>query len=124
MFFTPFGYLAAVSASLRLASDAAITIAARSSILTQQAMYPGRTLDPEIPRMLSEKVAALVEGGIGVQHEFAYLAASAMRGESLPRLMRKTQAVGMAGLLPAQRAVRANARRLGQRPPALVITRS
>ena len=115
MFFTPFGYLAAVSATLRVANDVAITIAARSSILVQQAMFPGRSLDPEIPRMLNEKVAALVEGSIGAQHEFAYLAASAMRGDSLPRLMRQTQAVGMAGLRPARRAVRANARRLGQK---------
>jgi len=112
MFFTPFGYLAAFSDAARMASDAAITIAARSTILAQAAMFPARGLDPEIPRMVSEKVAAAIEGAIMAQHEMAYLAASAMRGESPQRLIRRMNAVGMAGLRQTRRRVRANARRL------------
>ncbi|SDR62603.1 hypothetical protein SAMN05444161_0540 [Rhizobiales bacterium GAS191] len=115
MFFTPFGYLAAFSAALRMANDVAVTVAARSSILAQAAIFPERPLDPEIPRMMSEKLSAVIEGAIGAQHEFAYLAASAMRGDSLPTLMRQTTAVGMAGLRPARRAVRANAKRLSRK---------
>jgi hypothetical protein len=112
MFFTPFGYLAALSDAFRTASDAAITIAARSTILAEAAMFPARALDPEIARMMSEKLAAAIEGAIGAQHETAYLAASAMRGESLPKLMRKTTAIGMAGFRPTRRRIRANAKRL------------
>jgi hypothetical protein len=112
MFFTPFGYLVTLSRAWRMASDAAITIAARSPILVQAAIFPTRNLDPEIPRMVSEKVAAMLEGAIGAQHEMAYLAASALRGESLPKLLRRTTAIGVAGLRPARRRIRANAQRL------------
>jgi hypothetical protein len=117
MFFTPLGYLAAFSAALRTANDVAVTVAARSSILAQAAFFPTAVLDPEIPRMMSEKISAAIEGTIGAQYQLAYLTASAMRGDSLSSLMRQTTAVGMAGLRPAQRRIRANAKRLGRRSP-------
>jgi hypothetical protein len=112
MFFTPFGYFVALSGAFRMASDAAITIAARSPILAQAAMSPAQALDPEILRMMTEKVAAMLEGAIGAQHGMAYLAASALRGESLPKLLRRTSAIGMAAYRPARRRVRANAKSL------------
>ncbi|MFI5012223.1 MAG: hypothetical protein ACHQAY_07745 [Hyphomicrobiales bacterium] len=115
MFFTPFGYLAALSDVFRMGSEAAVTIAARSVIVARAAMFPARALDPEISRMVSEKLSAVIEGAIGAQYELAYLAASAMRGESLPALMRKTTAIGVAGLRPARLRVRANAKRLRSR---------
>jgi hypothetical protein len=112
MFFTPFSYLEALSGSIRTMRDVAITIAARGPILAQAAFFPTRALDPEIFRMVSEKIAASLEGAIAAQHEIAYLAAGALRGEGLPKLMRRSSAIGTAGLRPARRRVRANAKRL------------
>ena len=113
MFFTPFGYMAMLSSALRMANDAAVTIAARSVIMAEAALLPGRALDPELADMVSEKVAAVAEGAIEAQHQMAYLVAGALRGDSLPSLMRRTTAVGMAGIRPARRRMRANAKRLG-----------
>jgi hypothetical protein len=115
MFFTPFGYMAAYGDALRTANAAAFTIMARGAILAEAAMFPFRALDPEIPRMVAEKVAAAIEGGVAAQRQMVQLAAGAARGDDWVKLMRKANLVGEAGMRPATRRVRANARRLARK---------
>ena len=114
MFFFPFGYLSACLEAGRLMSEAAVTIGARSLILMEAAMRPGRALDPEIPRMIAEKLAAAAQGAAAAQAEFAALAASALAGASLPELAGRLTRVGEAGLRPAKRRLHANAKRLSR----------
>jgi hypothetical protein len=110
--FTPYGYWLALLSASHLARDAALTMAARAPILAEAAFFPEKALDPEILVMASEKLAAMLEGALGAQQEMAHLAASVLRGESLPHLLRRTRAIGIAAYRPARRRVRANARRL------------
>ena len=64
--------------------------------------------------MASEKLVAMLEGALGAQQEFARLAAGMLAGESLPKLMRRAEAIGLAACRPARRRVSANAKRLAR----------
>jgi hypothetical protein len=113
MLFTPQGYWVALFSALQMTRDAALTITARTPILAKAAIAPQNPLDPEILAMGSEKVAAMLEGAIGAQQGIARLAAGALAGESLPKLVRRVEDIALAACRPARRRVRANARRLG-----------
>jgi hypothetical protein len=115
MVLTPFGYMAAFLDACRMANEVAFTVAARGAILAEAAIYPPRALDPEIARMVVEKAAATVEGTVAAQRRLGELALGALRGDDWMALMRKAAAVTEAGLRPARRRVRANARRLAGR---------
>ena len=112
MYFTWARYWAAFSNVFHMTGDLAVIIAARTPILARAAIAPQQGLDPEILAMTSEKVTAMLEGSFAAQRGMLRLAASALIGESLPTLLRRTQAIGLAASRPTRRRVRANARRL------------
>ncbi|MBV9567666.1 MAG: hypothetical protein JO172_05975 [Hyphomicrobiales bacterium] len=112
MYFTSGRHWAALFDALHMTGDLAVIIAARTPILARAAMSPQHGIDPEILAMASEKVVALLEGAVAAQQGMLRLAASALTGESLQTLLRRTEAIGLAASRPARRRVRANARRL------------
>jgi hypothetical protein len=114
MFFTPHGYWVALFSAFHMTRDAHSIIAARASILASAATRPQGGPDPEILAMASEKLLAMLEGAIGAQRGFARLAAGMLEGESLPKLLRRADAIGFAACRPARRRVRANAKRLAR----------
>lgn len=99
--------------TVRSGADAAITIAAR----TAQLMQVSATNGPEAARMVEEKIAAAYEGAAQASLAWgAFLFASALRGGATPHQWSHALFdVAEAAALPARRAVRANARRLGKR---------
>ncbi len=117
MFFTPQGYWIALSSAFHMSCDAAFIIAARAPILTHSAPKPDEEPDPEILTMASEKVLVMLQGALGFQRGFARLAAAMLEGESLPKLLRRAEAMGLAAMRPARRRVRANAKRLAHGVP-------
>jgi hypothetical protein len=114
MFFTPLGYWVALFSAFHMTRDAVVIIAARTPILAKAAIAPQKGLDPEILAMASEKLAAMLEGALGAQQEFARLVLGMLDGESLPELLRRAEAIGLAASRPARRRVRANAKRLAR----------
>jgi hypothetical protein len=114
MFFTPLGYWVALFSSFHMTRDAALIIAARTPILAKAAIAPQKELDPEILAMASEKLAAMLDGVIGAQQEFARLVLGMLDGESLPEFLRRAEAIGLTASRPARRRVRANAKRLAR----------
>ncbi|MGC1578009.1 MAG: hypothetical protein WA813_18160 [Beijerinckiaceae bacterium] len=114
MFFTPLGYWVALSSAFHMTRDAALIIAARTPILAKAAIASQKGLDPEILAMAGEKLVAMLEGAIGAQQEFGRLVLGMLDGESLPELLRRAEAIGLAASRPARRRVRANAKRLAR----------
>jgi hypothetical protein len=112
MFFTPLGYWAALFGAFPMTRDAALIVAARIPILANAALAPQQGLHPEILTMANEKLAAMLEGALGAQQESARLVLGMLDGESLPKLLRRAEAIGLAASRPARRRVRANAKRL------------
>ncbi|MBW0005977.1 MAG: hypothetical protein JO216_21115 [Hyphomicrobiales bacterium] len=112
MLFTSRAFWAALSSALQMTRDAHLIVTARTPILAKAALTANRGLDPEIAEMASEKLIAFVEGAAGAQQGLARLAAGMFAGESLPKLMRRAEAIGLAACRPARRRVRANAKRL------------
>jgi hypothetical protein len=96
--------------------DAATTIAARTPGL----MQPGAANANEATLMVAEKVVAAYEGALGASLAWgAFLFASALRGGATSiQLSHALFDVAEAAAAPAQRAVRANARRLSPSQPA------
>lgn len=92
------------------------TIAARTPILATAALTGSPKAMREVRRMVSEKALAAVAGGLAAQR--AWLAAW-LRGPGLrvgpSDLYRHTSAIMKAATSPAERACRANARRLTMR---------
>ena len=112
MYFTSARYWAPMFNAFRMTGDLAVIIAARTPILARATLRPQHGIDPEIVAMASEKVVALLEGAVAAQQGMLRLAASALTGESLQTLLRRSEAIGLAASRPARRRVRANARRL------------
>ena len=72
--------------------------------------------DNEMTRMVSEKVAAVIEGALDAQVETMKLAAAAATGRlKLDEFASAPVSIAAAGLRPAFRRVRANSRRLHKR---------
>jgi hypothetical protein len=105
-------------ASANAGFDAAVTIAARA----ERMMSPTRGADEklrEAHRMVQEKVVAAVEGSMAAQAAWASFVLKAAFGgvRSFQDMSAGIAEIAAVALAPAQRTVRANARRLaGARP--------
>jgi hypothetical protein len=95
-------------------------IASRMPILFLESLNPNPSRRNETNRMIAEKLAAMQEGVVAAQMAFgkavAENLAAAAFGQTAKSTPRKTaDAMLRAGLAPAARRVKANAKRLGQR---------
>lgn len=93
--------------------DAAVTIAARTPGLFQ----PSRENTREAQRMVQEKVVAAYEGALGAAFAWnSFLIKAAFGGATSPDSVSHALVdVAEAAMAPAQRAVKANAKRLTSR---------
>jgi hypothetical protein len=84
--------------------------------LSMMAAAPSPEQSAEIERMISEKAAAMFEGGLSAQAEAMRLAGAAVTGRLLPAdFATAPVSIAAAGLRPAFRRVRSNSRRLRRR---------
>jgi hypothetical protein len=107
------GPLDMARASAEAGFDAALTIAARA----QRMMSPTSGADEklrEVQRMVQEKVSAAFEGGLAAQTAWASFVVKAAFGGvvSFYDVSAGFAEIAAVAVAPAQRAVRANARRL------------
>lgn len=108
------GPFALAKANAEAGFNAAVTIAARA----QRMMSPTRGHDEklrEAQRMVHEKVLAAVEGSMAAQAAWASFALKAAFGgvRTFQDLSTGVAEIAAVAAAPAQRTVRANARRLG-----------
>jgi hypothetical protein len=97
-----------------------MVMAARMPILMYESLNPDPSRRNETNRMVSEKVAAAQEGMLAAQVAFGRAVAENTISMFFGRVPRSTphntaEAMMQAGLAPAARAVKANARRLTKR---------
>jgi len=94
--------------------DAAITIAARTPILFAQGFNPTADSTRETHQMVQEKVSAMFEGAMAAQKAWANFFVRAAFGgvRTADDVSLGMASVAGAALRPAQRSVRANAKRL------------
>jgi hypothetical protein len=99
---------------------APFVIASRMPILLAEAMNPDPSRRDETNRMVSEKMAAMQEGAVAAQLALGQAMIETMTafafGQTAKSTVRGTaNAIMRAGLAPAARRVKANAKRLGKR---------
>jgi hypothetical protein len=95
-------------------------VASRLPILFLESLNPNPSRRSETNRMIAEKLAAIQEGAVAAQMALGKAVAENMAafafGQTARSTPRKTaDAMFHAGLAPAARRVRANAKRLGKR---------
>lgn len=99
------------------AQAAATTIAFRLPRFMYDVLDPSHPMSAETRRAFSEKAAAAMEGGVAAFQAWQLLwmdmAIGRVKPEDLPKAMNR---VVDAGLAPANRRVRANAKRLSKSP--------
>ncbi len=100
--------------SAQAALDAAVTISARTSGLTTPGLDISGARSKEARLMVQEKVAAAVEGVLGAQMAWgSFWVKAAFGGVTTPHHVSHALVdIAEAAMAPAQRMVRANARRL------------
>lgn len=96
------------------AASSAMTLLHRLPMLGLASLATAAERQAEAARMVDEKAAAFVEGGIAASMEAYRAFSAAMMGQFAP-LMNAPIAIANAGLRPAFRKVNANAKRLNRR---------
>lgn len=96
------------------AASSAMTLWHRLPMLGLASVATAAERQAEAVRMVDEKTAAFVEGGIAASMEAYRALTAAMTGQFAP-LMNAPLTIASAGLKPAFRTVNANARRLNRR---------
>jgi hypothetical protein len=101
--------------------DAAVTIAARTPMLLTQGVNPSADQARETRKMVQEKVNAAYEGAMAAQFAWTSFMIKAVFGgvRSANDVSLGFANVAEAAMRPAQRSVRANAKRLSRRSKAL-----
>ncbi len=90
-----------------------MTLSFRLPMFAWTSLVPLAQRQAEVARMFDEKAAAMVEGAVLANMEFMRLAGVAATGRMRPEEVGAAAAgIAAAGLKPAYRTVRANARRL------------
>ena len=100
--------------SMVASTSAAMTLWHRLPMFGWTSIATAAQRQTEATRMVDEKTAALIEGGIAANMEIYRVFSAAMMGQFAP-LMNAPMAVASAGLKPAFRCVNANAKRLNRR---------
>ena len=96
-------------------ADTALTLWFRLPLFGFTSLMPMAKRQAEAARMIDEKAAALVEGAMLANMEVIRLAGGLLSGRISPHeLSTAPLSIAAAGLRPAFRQVRANARRLGR----------
>lgn len=98
---------------------APLVVAQRLPLLWLEAMGLSRTGERESQRMVTEKMAAVFEGGVAAQVELQRLwwqsSMAMMRGMAPTGPVAATRRVANAALQPAARRVKSNVKRLAKR---------
>ncbi|MGO8831686.1 MAG: hypothetical protein ACLQE9_02585 [Roseiarcus sp.] len=110
--------LAMAAATRQAGVDSAVTIAARTAGLLVQGFSPTAENPREAQRMIAEKIDAACEGAAAAHFAWASLLLKASFGDirSPADFSLGLAGVAEAAVRPAQRKVRANARRLTAAP--------
>ena len=103
--------------SMRASHDAAVTIAARLPMIAKASRSPGAPPSPEMQAMVSEKVAAGVQGAAAASFAWGQFWTRAMLGGIRTPIdaAHGLANVAAAAMAPAHKKVRANARRLSRK---------
>lgn len=106
------------AATMQAGVDSAVTIAARTSGLLSQGFNPTAENARETRRMIQEKIDAAYEGAAAAQFAWASLLVKASLGgmRDASDFPLGLAGVAQAAIRPAQRKVRANAKRLTATP--------
>ena len=108
-------FLRAVSSALEANHASAVTISHRMPILASLTFWPHPESLNEVNRMVMEKFEAMAEGTLAASRQMADLSLlTAMGKANADDIATGMMAVAVAAARPAQRRVRANARRLSR----------
>lgn len=106
-------FFQATTAALEMGHDSAVTIGHRMPMLAAMPFWPSFAHALEMQRMVTEKMAAFVEGSLAASQEAAGLTMRAALGRAdAAELTSGALSIALAASRPARRRVRANARRL------------
>ncbi|GLS19250.1 hypothetical protein GCM10007874_22670 [Labrys miyagiensis] len=108
-------FLRAVSSALEANHASAVTISHRMPILASLTFWPHPDSLKEANRMVMEKFEAMAEGTLAASRQMVDLSLRAAMGKAdADDIATGMMAVAVAAAKPAQRRVRANARRLSK----------
>ena len=105
--------MAAAWSAVEIGQDSAVTVGHRLPMLAAMPFFPGPDLVLEANRMVTEKLAAVLEGSFAATSEAMALTTRAVLGHSNPLdLATGMLSIAITAARPTRRRVRANAKRL------------